>query len=336
MNRALREAIAAYQLPGGTSHKGQNGKLLIIGGSDLFHAASKWSLDVASHIVDMVFYSSVVRNNELVQLAKSEFWNGIVVPRSEVENYIVEADCVLIGPGMERRQGGAQTSSNSQPTPLPDWRTPLSQEEWENDTERITNYLLATYSDKKWVIDAGALQMVDPQLLNERCIITPHLRELTMVLERSTSKASTQNSAQATVHDHLQSLAEFATELSNVHDPQIPANIQLLKNFAVALNNPTIVLKGALDFVGSSEYAEVIAGGNPGMTKGGTGDVLAGLIAALYCTTDAKNAALLGSHVNKVAGEKLAQAVGPFFNTSELAKQVPESLWSTLSSSAEV
>jgi len=49
------------------SHKGQNGKLLIIGGSQLFHAASKWSLDIASKIVDMVFYSSVPSNNQLIK-----------------------------------------------------------------------------------------------------------------------------------------------------------------------------------------------------------------------------------------------------------------------------
>src|ERR1043165_7891895 len=66
-----------YVPPSG-SHKGQNGKLLIIGGSHLFHAASLWALQIASRVVDMVFYSSVP------------------------ENYIEEADAVLIGPGMLR------------------------------------------------------------------------------------------------------------------------------------------------------------------------------------------------------------------------------------------
>src|SRR3989344_9574025 len=78
------------------SHKGQNGKLLIIGGSELFHAASKWSLDIASKFVDMVFYSSVPSNNKLIAEAKGNFWNGIVVPRKEIDHYINEADCILI------------------------------------------------------------------------------------------------------------------------------------------------------------------------------------------------------------------------------------------------
>ena len=89
-------------LPARDSHKGQNGKLLIIGGSKLFHAASLWSFTVASRIVDMVYYASVPENNQIVQKAKEEFRNGIVVQREELEGYVYEADCILIGPGMVR------------------------------------------------------------------------------------------------------------------------------------------------------------------------------------------------------------------------------------------
>src|SRR3989339_479037 len=143
-------------LPMTSSHKGQNGKLLIIGGSELFHAASKWSLDVASHFVDMVFYSSIPSNNKLIQEAKGNFWNGIVIPRDELEKYIEEADCILIGPGMERTE----------------------------ETEQLTNTLLKKYSAKKWVLDAGALQMIQPQLLKSNHIITPHSREMKIVEDK--------------------------------------------------------------------------------------------------------------------------------------------------------
>jgi len=57
-------------IPPPDSHKGQNGKLMIIGGSHLFHAASLWALEVASRIVDMVFYSSVPENNQIVKKTK--------------------------------------------------------------------------------------------------------------------------------------------------------------------------------------------------------------------------------------------------------------------------
>ena len=64
--------------PAKASHKGQNGKLLVIGGSELFHAAAFWTADVASRIVDLVHFSSpVMENNELMRIkAKEKFWNG--------------------------------------------------------------------------------------------------------------------------------------------------------------------------------------------------------------------------------------------------------------------
>jgi NAD(P)H-hydrate repair Nnr-like enzyme with NAD(P)H-hydrate dehydratase domain len=45
-------------------------------------------------------------------------------------------------------------------------------------TARLSNHLLKKYPEKKWVIDAGALQMVNPDLLNSNCIITPHQQEI--------------------------------------------------------------------------------------------------------------------------------------------------------------
>ena len=136
---SIQDFLSDIKIPESDSHKGQNGKLLIIGGSELFHAASKWSLDVAARFVDMVFYSSVPSNNELVKQAKNEFWDGIVVERENLFDYIDEADAVLIGPGMDRSV----------------------------QTKNLTNRLLADYPNKKFVIDAGAVQMVDPNLLNQ-------------------------------------------------------------------------------------------------------------------------------------------------------------------------
>jgi hydroxyethylthiazole kinase-like uncharacterized protein yjeF len=307
MNQALHEALQQYQLPAEDSHKGQNGKLLLIGGSDLFHAASKWSLDVASKIVDMVFYASVPSNNELIAQAKLEFWNGIVLPRGELESYVAEADCILIGPGMERRPITPEDALVS------DWSRPLTEHEWQTDTQRVVNYLLTRYPHKRWVIDAGALQMVDPLLLNKNCIISPHPAELRRVLS----------------HPHF---SQDASTLEAVAGAAELGDTALQELLAPLLENGVVVLlKGKVDRIFANEQSMQVAGGNAGMTKGGTGDVLAGLVAALYCTTDAKTAAVLGSYVNKQAAEALAESVGPFFNASELAAQVPKTLWSLLS-----
>lgn len=256
---ALKEVI----LPDSASHKGQNGKLLVIGGSNLFHAASKWSLDIASKIVDMVFYASTPSNNQLIKEAKQHFWNGIVIERKQIEAYIKEADGILIGPGMERSFY----------------------------TQRLVNNLLKKFGDKKWVIDAGALQMIDVKLLTQKHIVTPHHQEMALLTTKS--KLFNEESYQA---------------------------------------NCYCLLKGPIDKIYVPQNAQFyqVAGGNAGMTKGGTGDVLAGLLAALYCKNSALNSCLIASYINKKAGEELYLQQGPFFNSSDLVEKIPEVLWLSL------
>lgn len=60
------------------------------------------------------------------------------------------------------------------------------------------------------------------------------------------------------------------------------------------------------------------------MTKGGTGDVLAGLVASIYCKNDAFLSASAGSYINKKAGERLFEKVGYYFNASDLADEIPK------------
>lgn len=308
----IKECLRHLKIPQPHSHKGDNGKLLLIGGSNFFHAASKWSLDVASRFVDMVFYASVKENNDLMKEAKSQFWNGIVIPRNQIESYIDEANCILIGPGMERVEHKAETSALIKP----------SSEEWEDDTEKIINYLLKSYPNKKWVIDAGALQMVYPQLLTQSCIITPHLGELQRILTKLSS-AEEASELVKTLQDYLESENENSiTDLFEQH--------QLMAKLLDT--GVTILIKGRIDIICSNQYHPIfIKGGSPGMTKGGSGDVLAGLIGGLYCMNTPQESALLGSYVNKKAGETLHYTVGPFFNSSDLAQEVPKVFWSILS-----
>src|SRR3972149_10233302 len=104
MEEIYPKELTNLYLPPKSSHKGKNGRLLIIGGSHLFHSASLWTLKVASRIVDLVHYSSVEENNKIVQKLKEEFRDGIIIPRSHIEDYINEDDCILIGPGMVRSE----------------------------------------------------------------------------------------------------------------------------------------------------------------------------------------------------------------------------------------
>ena len=313
MDKLIAKYFQQIKLPAPNSHKGLNGKLLIIGGSELFHAASKWSLDIASKFVDMVFYSSVPENNELIREAKGEFWNGIVIERDNLTSYLEEADTILIGPGMERTSESGKWKVESRS---------LSVDEWNNDTEKIVNYLLNKYPAKKWVIDAGALQMVEPKLLNKNCIITPHAKEL----ERLLQKHEVRNQKhEINLKPEISNLKLKFSDLEFVSDFEIRISDLISKGI-------TILLKGPLDYVISSQGVIEISGGNAGMTKGGTGDVLAGLVAALYTTHDAMTSSVVGSYINKKAGENLFKRVGPYFNASDLVTEIPQIFWQELQS----
>lgn len=282
-------------IPPPGSHKGQNGRLLIIGGSHLFHAASLWALTVASRIVDLVHYSSVPENNEIVQKAKEEFRNGIVVRREDVEAYIDEDDCILIGPGMER---------NAQ-------------------TKELTNRLLRKYPKKKWVIDAGALQMMDLAVIPKNAILTPHHGEFASLLKRAevASENLDPSSVSSSHTPYAQSLRE--SEAGQNFTSSSRGDTSQVTWFAKKYNC-IVLLKGEKDIACSLEGGcRVIEGGNAGMTKGGTGDVLAGLIAALACKNDPFLATIAGSFINKKAGDALYKRVGPYFNATDLANQIP-------------
>ena len=262
----MKTDIASYVdqivLPKKDSHKGENGRVLVIGGSKLFHAAPFWSACMASKIVDMVHFSSpTMENNELMRVrAKEKFWEGIVVAWEDVEHYIQEDDCILIGPGMTRQDARFQKIDASE------------------NTGAIVNELLKKYPEKKWVVDGGALQEVDPLLLNKNMIVTPNRRE--------------QEGLEKKTGFRLQDLG-FKTGV-------------------------TILSKGQVDVITCGKERIEIGGGRDGMTKGGCGDVLAGLVAGLYAKSPALSACVVASQVNKLAGQELEKKLGVFYSASEL------------------
>src|SRR3989344_1121693 len=278
-----KEDIKSLYMPPVRSHKGQNGRLLVIGGSHLVHAASLWALQVASRIVDLVHYSSVEENNEIVQKLKKEFRNGIVISRQNIEEYTEEDDCNLIGPGMTR----------------------------DRETEELTHNLLTKFPKKQWVIDAGALQMIRLEDIPVGAILTPHQGEWEELWKKC-------------------QMINAKCQIENI-------NLEEQVSLFVHIYHCIVLVKGERDIVCDGSDAAVgvqcrsIAGGNAGMTKGGTGDVLAGLIAALATKNDPMLATIAGSLINKQAGDALYKKVGPYFNATDLATQIPETMKKLLS-----
>lgn len=220
---------------------------------------------MASRLVDMVHFTSpVMENNELMRVrAKGKFWDGIVVPYEEIEHYIEEDDVILIGPGMERGEA----------------------------TRIIVNNLLNKYPDKKWVVDGGALQEVDPTLLKENMIITPNYKELTIITDKRVNGRTGELSC-------------------------------------------TILAKGPTDTITPSPtdsrshgFTDLrITGGSPGLTKGGTGDVLSGLVAGLAAKSNNLAACVVASYAVKAASVSLSRRLGPFFSPTNLIDEIPRTL----------
>jgi hydroxyethylthiazole kinase-like uncharacterized protein yjeF len=140
---------------------------------------------------------------------------------------------------------------------------------------------------KRCVIDAAALRVLPTGLLHENAILTPHVREFKSAFGCEASK-------------------ENARIVSKKY-------------------GCTVLLKGAQDIVAAGGKVVKVRGGNPGMTKGGTGDVLAGLCAALFSTGIAPDqAAYTASALNKRAGERLFARKKYNFSSEDLACELAD------------
>jgi ADP-dependent NAD(P)H-hydrate dehydratase len=85
---------------------------------------------------------------------------------------------------------------------------------------------------------------------------------------------------------------------------------RLAARFAMA-HNATVVLKGHGTVVTDGQRLAVNATGNPGMSTGGTGDVLSGVIVALLCQgLEPFAAARLGVHIHGLAGDLARDDLG--------------------------
>jgi NAD(P)H-hydrate epimerase len=96
---------------------------------------------------------------------------------------------------------------------------------------------------------------------------------------------------------------EFARLIDSDVDGVQTDRERLAAHFALA-HGAVVVLKGQGTVVTDGHRLAVNATGNPGMATGGTGDVLAGVLAALLCQgLDAFAAARLAVHIHGLAGD---------------------------------
>jgi NAD(P)H-hydrate epimerase len=144
------------------------------------------------------------------------------------------------------------------------------------------------------VVDADALREIDAASNEADVIATPHAGELARL--------------GVDVPEGWRERRDVVEEFAN-------------KNGVVTL------LKGRYDVVSDGERTRVSRTGNPGMTVGGTGDVLAGVCASLAARLDGFDAACIGAFANGRAGDAVVDENGYGMTATDLVDALPAALW---------
>lgn len=297
--------LAKLYKPSQSSVKHDNGSLLVIGGSSLFHGAPLLALKAVSRMVDMAFFASMEPSLlDVVAKTKASLFSFIWVPWAEVEEYIKRADAVLIGPGL-MRYGKEIKKAKCKSQTLPAGRQDCKSkskiiDEVGERTKKTTEELLKKFPKKRWVIDGGSLQVMEAKYIPEGTILTPNIREFKTLFSE--------------VYGHCGEEECFRDD----------KRAEKMAQEAAGKYKCLIVLKTAKCYVASADEVIVVTGGNAGLTKGGTGDVLAGTIAGLLTKNEPMLAATAGSFLVKKAADELYKEKGFAYNADDLANKVAE------------
>jgi len=151
-------------------------------------------------------------------------------------------------------------------------------------TRSVTKYFLQKFSEKQWVIDGGSLQVIEKEWIPQRAILTTNEKEFELL---------------------------FGSPFS-LSDFQLTAKRQ----------NCVIVFKGEITYVTDGEEIYEVAGGNAGLTKGGTGDVQAGLTVSFMAKNPPLLAAAAAAFVVKMTADKLYEKAGFNYNADDVSENV--------------
>jgi hydroxyethylthiazole kinase-like uncharacterized protein yjeF len=261
------------------AHKGDFGRLLVVGGSKVFSGAPALvSLAALRTGVDIVYLaapaktayavSSISPDLITLKLKGGHLTAGNV---AALQPYLENVDAVAIGPGLGMN---AET------------------------IEFVEAFVTAVESvDKPLLLDADGLKAFAEfkRPLKIPLVLTPHAGEYAI--------------------------------LTGVHlSENVEARIAEVQKTAETLNS-VVLLKGQVDVICDAKRVKLNFTGNPGMTVGGTGDVLSGVVGALLAQkADPFEAAVAGAFVNGAAGDFVACEKGFHMVASDLLDWIPSVL----------
>ncbi|MDH7606880.1 MAG: NAD(P)H-hydrate dehydratase [Candidatus Bathyarchaeota archaeon] len=261
------------------SHKGEYGRLLVIGGSETFSGAPALvALAALRTGVDLAYVAapwktahdiSAMSPDLITIKLDGDHLNIANIP--SLKAYVERADAVVLGPGLGLH---AET----------------------RDAVKTLIEIIES-ACKPLLLDADGLKAFAEfkRKLTVPSVLTPHVGEYAILTGRKLPENLTDKALEA---------QKTAAELGAV-----------------------LLLKGPVDIIANEKRFKLNFTGNPGMTVGGTGDVLSGIVGAFLAqSADPFKAAVAGAFVNGATGDFVFEEKGYHMVASDLLEWIPKVL----------
>ena len=273
------------------THKGDFGRVLVIGGSKEFvGAVALAGVATLRTGVDLVIVAAPEKTAWAISclspdLITMKFKGNHFSTRHirDMLRLINKMDAVLIGNGIGQHQ----------------------------ETQDFIKSIIKKIN-KPIVIDADGIKAVPMQDL-QNAIITPHSAELKILFHNSGIFESPESAIAKTI----------IKEKNPIKKGQLLKKLKIKnKIFKKFLeDNNILLLKGPVDIIIGKDKMALNKTGNPGLTKGGTGDVLAGLCLGYYTLLkDGFQAACNAAFINGTIADALKQKKGYTYIASDLIR----------------
>jgi NAD(P)H-hydrate epimerase len=270
------DVLAVRKMRPPEAHKGDFGRLLVVGGSEVFSGAPALvALAALRTGVDLAYVGAPHKTAQAIssmapELITIKLAEEHLDPRNVpvLKRYLENSSAVVIGPGLglHRETGDA--------------------------VEELIELVKA--AETPLLLDADGLKAFSSykRRLGIPLVLTPHAGEYAILTGKNPSAKLEKRTAE---------VQETARKLHAV-----------------------ILLKGSVDVISDGQRVKLCFTGNPGMTVGGTGDTLSGIVGALLAQgVDAFEAAAAGAFINGAAGDFVASEKGYHMVPTDILAWIP-------------
>jgi hydroxyethylthiazole kinase-like uncharacterized protein yjeF len=261
------------------AHKGDFGRLLVIGGSEVYSGAPAYvALAALRTGVDITYVAAPEKTAYVISAyspdlitVKLEGAHLNLANISTIEHYLNIVTGVAVGPGLGLHE----------------------------ETKETVKALIASVekAGKPLLLDADGLKAFGEsrRQLRVPVVFTPHA-------------------------------GEYKALVGHFPPVELKARAKDVLKSARALDG-VILLKGNVDVISDGKHVKLNFTGNPGMTVGGTGDVLSGIVGAFLAKgADAFEAAVAGAFVNGTCGDFVQREKGFHMVATDLIDRIPRVL----------